>query len=164
MNDVPTVDYHKMYQEIIEEDMLAVASSKIRDALLCKELRPLILNGMYTVTCRGANFDGVNYHARHVGISSVAIYNGYIVSEGVHVKSHDVIIAAAKHHVDNQALREKIASAIGGCSTVKMATERMPELAKYLPEEPVVGKLLPAIFDLAADLAKAGWPKGAVAA
>lgn len=58
-------------------------------------------------------------------------------------------------------LKSKLEGAIGGCNTLKAALDRLPEFAKYLPQERDGFSTLnlPAVANLVTDLMQAGWPK-----
>lgn len=56
-------------------------------------------------------------------------------------------------------LGAKVRAVVHSCSTSKQFLDRLPEFAKYLPEEAARTPNLPAIANLTADLVKAGWPK-----
>lgn len=58
-------------------------------------------------------------------------------------------------------LRKQLTAVITACSTLKQATEALPEFIKYLPQEPdkTIDRTLPVVGNLFADLSKAGWPK-----
>ena len=77
----------------------------------------------------------------------------------------DTIIGnAERQRQHRESLKEKISGVIAGCTTVKTAKARLPEFAKYLPEEVEKTQNLPAIANLVADLTKLGWPKDAAQA
>lgn len=54
--------------------------------------------------------------------------------------------------------RSKVRSAIESCNTLKQLMDRLPEFERYYPTEQQPTKNLPALFNVAADLAKMGWP------
>jgi hypothetical protein len=57
------------------------------------------------------------------------------------------------------ALKDKISAAIGMCTTVKSAHDKLPEFAKYLPAlSAPIDRSVPVIANLVSDLNKAGWP------
>lgn len=61
-------------------------------------------------------------------------------------------------------LRKQLTAVITACSTLKQATEALPEFIKYLPEEAAktIDRTLPVVGNLFTDLSKAGWPKQSV--
>lgn len=63
-------------------------------------------------------------------------------------------------------LTQKLKSAAYGCTTRKQLAELLPEFEKYLPadEAKAIRQNLPAVANLVADFAKAGWPKSKSAA
>ncbi|WP_334033402.1 Nmad5 family putative nucleotide modification protein [Burkholderia gladioli] len=79
----------------------------------------------------------------------------------LYVKLNDLSRAKTKQADERRALRAKVTSAIGMCSTLKQAHERLPEFAKYLPAiEAATDRSVPVVANLVAELAAAGWPKG----
>lgn len=69
-----------------------------------------------------------------------------------------------EQRVARNALEAKLEAVISSCSSLKIALERLPEFAKYLPQERGPSSLtnLP-VANLVADLMALGWPKGAEA-
>lgn len=58
-------------------------------------------------------------------------------------------------------LQEKLMAAAMSCTTRKALAELLPEFEKYLPEDtPAAMRTLPAVANIVADFAKAGWPAG----
>jgi len=59
-----------------------------------------------------------------------------------------------------RAARNKLESAIEGCTTRKSLMTRLPEFEKYYPTEAApMSKSVPALANVMADLSKLGWPK-----
>lgn len=160
MNDVPEFEYQEQLQKIIEQDMIDSAPKEIKAALKCKVLRPLLIDGTETwapsYTIRVGELSANRHNLK---LSSIAICHTYVPSVACVPKIIDVYGAALKYHLDRSALRAQVTGAIEGCTTLKIAQERLPEFVKYLPVEAEKSAYLPAIANLAAELCKAGWPK-----
>lgn len=152
MNDVPKVSYEEAYIKLINDDMLATADKKVVAILQDKILRNLILSG-HSTYCIGSRWGA--------GLSCVT-YAGYVPSAKTKAEVDALLEKLQNQDKTKDEVRAKVYAAISGCSTVKVALERLPEFAKYLPVEAEKGTMLPAIINLAADLAKMGWPKDAV--
>lgn len=162
MNDVPKIEYQDQLQKIIEQDMLDSSPKEVVAALKCKVLRPLLFKAGNTWS-PGWNIyapSGKSVSRHEAGLSSIAVYSGFVPSENAQAKLSAVCSEAAMQSVGLQELQAKVQGAIDGCTTLKLAQERLPEFAKYLPAEAEKSNYLPAIANLAADLCKAGWPKG----
>jgi hypothetical protein len=54
-------------------------------------------------------------------------------------------------------LRDKLRTALNSCTTFNMARERLPEFAKYIPEDKKESANLP-VINIAKDFMAAGWP------
>jgi hypothetical protein len=165
MCDVPQVDYAEQYQKLIEKDMLDQASPLLKQALGDPEIRSMLLSGHVSAspdTIKANN----SYHSSHsLDVGSVAVYCGFEPSATAKKQAEKIMNAALVAKTARKALEDKVSAAIFACSTLKVAQERMPEFAKYLPEEPSKTGFLPSIANLAADLVTAGWkaPKAATA-
>lgn len=62
--------------------------------------------------------------------------------------------------VSRNELSLKVSAMIAGCTTLKMAKERLPEFEKYLPaERGETGTTNLLTINVIADLTKMGWPK-----
>jgi hypothetical protein len=70
---------------------------------------------------------------------------------------------AAEMKADSElrhGLRQKLKGAAYACNTSKQLRELLPEFGQYLPaEEETTCRTLPAVANIVADFARAGWPK-----
>jgi hypothetical protein len=150
MQDVPTIDYEKQAHDLVKNAALAALPPQVRAIAANKEL------SHYLETTN-------HWFGYHQGdFSSVTVFQGrctnYMTDEVR--KQLDAIVELAK--AQNERLSEtraKVRAAIGGCSTDRIARERLPEFAKYLPEPEEKTPYLPAVANIVADLVSLGWPK-----
>lgn len=162
MNDVPKIEYQDQLQKIIHQDMLDSSPKEVSAALKCKVLRPLLFKAGET-WCPDHRISlsaGGSVGRYDAGLSSIVVYPGFTPSEKAKAKLGAICLEAAMQSVKRSQLGAKVRGAINGCTTLKQAQEQLPEFAKYLPTEAEKSNYLPAIANLAADLCKAGWPKG----
>ena len=156
MRDIPKTDYSDRVAKIVHDDMEKQASPALKRALADREIRPMLLSSE-TYYVESIHVDNRFYGRYDVGMSSVPIHKGYSATDDAKARIAELMTLAVTQHIERKALREKVTSAIGACSTLKVALERMPEFAKYMPEEASPTSFLPAIANLAADLINAGW-------
>lgn len=164
MNDVPSIDYDSQFKKIVELDMIKQAPTKaLRECLKDPASRAYCLHpySRFSHSCK--NPDGGSIHSNSVGLNNIATYDDYEISEEAEKDIDSIVIAAYAQTKQREALGTQVRSAIYACRTLKQALERLPEFAKYLPEPTATTVNLPAIANLAADLIRAGWPKGATA-
>lgn len=169
MQDVPKParDFDEEHREAVKADMINVANQTnpaLAKALADKNVFSYLIHPYGGTYPSAARVDGSLYSASDVGIYSAPGYAGYEPSPELKAFQAKLMQEAVAVHIEREALESKVTAAINACSTRKTVVERMPEFEKYLPEEPTTGSMLPAIANLAADLVKAGWPKGGVAA
>jgi len=149
--DIPEVDYRAQFQKLIEEDMLVTAPPKIAAVLKDKELRHYLINGY-------SSFHPGGYYS---ALGGVSVYRDYKPSIPASLKIEELQALGKAQKESREAIEAQISGVIKSCTTLKSAQDRLPEFVKYLPEEDAKGTMLPAIANLAAELAKMGWPKGA---
>ena len=149
IDDVPQINY----SEIARTKLMAWAKVIMPDVVQkAYELNPAYFETRWVYTPSGLD---------HVYLPVVE--GGHIVRD----KYPDVWAELVQLGADAKAQNEKInnlrgelSGAIGACSTLKQALERLPEFAKYLPADRD-GKTvctLP-VANLIANLTNAGWPK-----
>lgn len=96
--------------------------------------------------------------------SSVDVFNprgaNYQMSPAVR-KAVDALTEKQKAHDEmRKGLEEKLMATAMACTTRKALAELLPEFEKYLPEDtPAAIRTLPAVANIVADFARAGWPK-----
>jgi hypothetical protein len=100
----------------------------------------------------------------HSPFSSVDLFEprgaNYRMSPAV-IKAVDALTEKQKAHNEmRKDLEVKLMSAAMACTTRKALAELLPEFEKYLPEDtPAAIRTLPAVANIVADFARAGWPK-----
>lgn len=147
IQDVPKIDYQEQYRNLVLEDSIAQLPEKIQAIARDKDLRHFIRTDSYWRSGMG-------------GVTAfVGRGNSYDVSVALAPKIAEVIHLHREQADRLDAIRSKVGAAIEPCTTLKMALERLPEFAKYLPEEREKSVNLPAIANLVADLSVLGWPK-----
>jgi hypothetical protein len=147
MRDVPKRDFGKEARKIILDDSIANLPKEIQNIISNPGLKMYINMSGYFGRIR-------DYFPRE----SAVVYlhgNNYKISDSA-LKEFNAIVAE-KEAIDNLAV--KVAGIIAGCNTLKQAIAALPEFVKYLPEERMAIKTLPAISNTVAALTKAGWPK-----
>lgn len=158
MADVPEVDYQGEFAKLVQADDHKAMPAPIRAIFDNKDLRHYLFgNRSYSTNERITLNNGTSHY---VYLRSVAVTNAYEPSSSVKPKFTAIMQKLGQQDQDRVTLSRHIEAAIGGCRTLKQAHERLPEFAKYLPAAEVKTPMLPAIANLAAELVKAGWPKG----
>lgn len=148
LNDVPQEKYNEQALEIMQKAFVDAAPKAVQDIYNDPKTRPY-LDQSYAAQ---GKFYGSFYC---VGEPSVKLPDEVIEE-----------LKVLRSKLDDQQktrleLRDALAAGISGCSTLKQAQEAFPELLKYLPEENVSTKNLPAIADVVNKLKDAGWKAAA---
>lgn len=155
MQDVPMTDYVELIRARALEVVRPLADPRVLELWDDPKTRGL-------VAYRAVHPGGVHVAIpplteeaeRALGKSS---YRGEEISDDVLRK------LCLERQVQDEAqasLRRKLQGVVDGCNTGKQLREALPEFAKYLPEPSLVTKNLPALANVVADFAAAGWPKG----
>lgn len=164
MQDVPTVDYKEQLRTAIQDYLYNIAPAEVKVLYDNEKLRKYLTLGSVSVYREDVGFtdmylvpygvDGNRWGRPDFRIDlSKAEENPAL---GV-IKS--LVISKTEQRIAHANLENKLRQTIYSVTTLKQALELMPEFAKYLPEEVVATKQLPAVANLVADLNKAGWPK-----
>jgi hypothetical protein len=156
MQDVPKIDYRAQVEKLVRDVELKQAekiSPQLAFMLKDNTLRGFIDRRNYVT------FDG----GYACGISNFPMFAQFQKTKELETAAGKIVEKAQKQYEEREAMTANLTAAIGACATLKVAKERLPEFAKYLPEEEEKSGGLPAITNLVADLSKMGW-KGAVAA
>lgn len=151
MDDIPSVDYDKELQTLVTQYELSIMHPDVIAAINNPNVQSYIKknNRMYVRRMR----DPMTYHAINVSDLPVELQ-----------KQIDALIEAdERQSVSRYEIENKLTAAIGACTTLKVAKERLPEFVKYLPQERDSTGVthLPVIANLVADLTCLGWPKEA---
>lgn len=164
MDDVPMHDYSEDFHKLVDGDMLKVAPKKLVPILQDKELRSYLIRGYGSIQPSTLHRGNHYWYPYTVGISAVATYADYVMSAEAEAASLALMEAAVEQKIKRDELESMVRGTIESCNTLKQAHERLPEFAKYLPEEEITGRMLPAVANLSARLIEAGWPKEAATA
>lgn len=146
MDDVPKVDYEELYRKKLQQWCI----DNLPD-----DLRPLYAkypDHFYTNSRMCVRYQYVTT----VGRKDPNTDKGFVA------EMRKLVADWEQQDEAREKLEAKLQAAINGCSTLKQARERMPEFEKYLPKERdgKINRSMPAIANIVADLAAAGWPKG----
>lgn len=153
MDDVPHIDYDDLAREIV---------TPIAAATLPEPLRPFVISH--------PNLFKTFYVSMPGSLCSIwVVRDPDLKDDFIRAEHKDVWreldrLAQYKHKQKEARaqLNQQVAATIAGCTTLKQATERLPEFIKYLPKDrDGFGTAnLPVVSNLVANLTKAGWPKG----
>ncbi len=150
VQDIPKIDYEEQYRKLVYEDAISQLPEKVqaiaKDASLNRFLATRVVWGRDPMGCVTifASRDAGDYKPSSAEVSGKIDALGRASRE-------------QKNHLEEA--QRKVRGAIEPCTTLKMALERLPEFAKYLPEQHEKSVNLPAIANLVADLSTLGWPK-----
>jgi len=152
MQDVPKPeDFEAQARKLVIEDSISKLPAIIQPLARNNELRFCIRTSSY-------------WFGRGV-FSSVTVFEPH----GTNYQPSPDVTAALRVLMDKanaesemlRGLEQKLTGAVNSCTTRKALVTMLPEFEKYLPaDEAAACKTLPAIANIVADFAKAGWPKG----
>lgn len=143
MNDVPKPDKTKRHAAI----QAAIVKAMSPECRKIYNRNPSALAKQYL---GDISYDDVSWHTRDVVIGDVPEANVEAIIKPYR-DADDAYYTA----------RRRLHAAVDGCSTLKQLKTALPEFEKYYPTEAQPTKNLPALANVAADLVKLGWPKGA---
>ena len=154
MKDVPRIDYDEKIQSAAEKIAIPKLPLEIQKIWGKSSLKGFIKTETVSVSYKRNYF--------YVAVPFYADYNTMQsdLSESAEIKSlYDL---SSEQSSSIFELRRKTKAAIYSVTTLKQALELMPEFESYLPKpNDAPTKYAPAVIaNLAADLTKAGWPKG----
>jgi hypothetical protein len=146
MHDTPSVDYAEQARALVHKEAVAKAPQKIKSIYSDNSLRGFLKFDKY-------------YNMPHP-LGSVRTLDTEFKNDELNEKLNEL----AKKHKEQSGLRNdlsnKVKAVIYACSTLKQATERLPEFIKYLPKNrDEITSGVPSVVGLVEDLTKAGWPK-----
>lgn len=152
MNDVPEVNYEEEAQKIgkaaISASLPASVQKMIKDPLASEYLNreyitmPRRFSNFYFYAQRNDNSVLQNKHPEV-----------WVQITELHAKYEQQI-------KDHNELRNKLSAVANSVTTRKALVAALPEFEKYLPtDEEKAIRTLPAVANVVADFAKAGWPK-----
>jgi hypothetical protein len=148
IQDIPKIDYEEQYRVLVVEDSIACLPEKVQAIARDKSLK---------------HFISTTTHWHRGNMPTVTVFTGrggsYTPSSEVAPKLAEIARLHREQEERLNLMRQSLNASISACTTLKMALERLPEFAKYLPEQREKAVHLPAIANLVADLTKMGWPK-----
>ena len=147
MADIPSKDYVEEIRTIIRKDAITHLPQALRDAI-AKDAT--VEQYLRTYSQYVSDVGSFSTYCRNYDLSAEA--------------SQRIAKLADAHREQNEnriAVRRKLEATIAGCSTLRIAKERLPEFEKYLPVDSGAEKsaYLPATADLVTHLTILGWPK-----
>lgn len=156
MNDIPRTDYDRMTKDLV----LQASKDALPDVIKSNwtEVEPYLSKNYYwgpdgCGSCTGYSFHGAGGEYAAKAFPAIA------------ERLKNIAAQARQQRAEREATKGELMTAIGGCTTLKQAKERFPDLVKYLPadREPAKTTNVPAIRTEAvmAALTRAGWKKAA---
>lgn len=153
MDDVPQIDYQQQANELATKAMAEKMPPEVKKLAANEKTRAWLNTGF------------VSLPGLFSSLHTVRPEDGYGFIEqncpavwGKMVKLYEL------HHAQREklaALRIKLESCAESVTTRKALAELLPEFEKYLPADNEAAiKTLPAVANVVADFAAAGWPKG----
>lgn len=149
MDDVPKIDYDTQAMELTNTWAIARMPEAVRKMY---ETHPDWVTRGYVSTPSGlSNFN--------VPCASTGAY----LDDDIRKQLEGLVELKEQQNKKRCDLHCNVRAMIYGCSTLKQAKERLPEFAKYLPQERdgQIIATLPAVANVVTDLMAAGWPKSA---
>jgi hypothetical protein len=153
MQDLPSlVNYEEQAHKIYKDDAIEQMPPQLRPIALDKELSTwLETNSVYSYSSPFSSTYVFSQRGR-----------SYNATDRAKAKVAELVAKAKAQQAERDALEQKLKGIAYGCTTRKVLAEALPEFEKYLPaDEPAACRSLPAVANLVADFAKAGWPKQA---
>lgn len=151
LQDAPQVNYEEQAHKFAKECAIEYLPAQLRQFALSENTQDYL------------SMETIWFNQHFTGICPVRVFasrNKSFAFKADDRKKLDKIEKLAQAQIEQrQALKERVAGVIASCTTLKIAKERLPEFAKYLPEEIEKTQNLPAIANIVADLTKLGWPK-----
>ena len=153
MEDVPSIDYDKLAQVAVRDTLLAAAPKPVKELY---KLHPSWLEGSNLRTPDGLSTIYTKLRVPEDG-------SDMLVTQYPDLWSQLAVWGEfnKKQREERKALRIKLNAMIAGHTTLKSATDALPEFEKYLPwdRDVVKDRSMPAVANVVTDLMKAGWPK-----
>lgn len=151
MEDVPQIDFDVKAQKLINEHLKEVTPVDLQNTIA---KYPDWFEAKSITTPSPLH----NFATRL--IPDVRNYRNLTHFPKLLVKVEEIAKEKAKQTDVRYGLEQKLRGAIGSCSTLKAATELLPEFVKYLPSDRDGVKTcrqMPVIANLVTDLMNAGW-------
>ena len=153
--DVPSVDYREEIRAIALADAIEALPVVVRKVWDNPKTRPFIK---------------MNYHYYHgVSVCIPTAREEWSREDSTHkltpenqAKVDKLAELDKAQSTLHENLRRKLETAAEACTTRKALVDLLPEFEKYLPvdEARAIKENLPAVANVVAEFAKAGWPKG----
>lgn len=144
MNDVPEIKYDDEIRKVAKQEAEAMMPPEV--AKVYKK------NPEW--------FESVARYVSGFGYVYLPCPSNMKMSDSFYEKVKALVESRNTQQNSRNALETKLAAAAESVTTRKALAELLPEFAKYLPaDEATTCRSLPAVANLVADFAKAGWPK-----
>jgi hypothetical protein len=151
MQDVPKPEnFESQAHKLIIEDSIAQLPAKVQPLARDNELRFCLRT--------------TNHYFYSSPFASVNVF----APRGADYRPSQAVVEAVAaltekqmtHNEMRDGLEAKLMAAAMACTTRKALVEMLPEFEKYLPEDTHAAiRTLPAVANIVADFARAGWPK-----
>ncbi len=153
LEDVPEVDYDKLAYEAVRDVLLAAAPKAVKDLY---KTHPSWLDGFIIRTP-----DGLSTIYTKLRVPEDSIYALASQYPQLWEQMTEWGKKARVQREERKALRIKLNAMIAGYTTLKAATEGLPEFAKYMPlnRDVVKDRSMPAAANVVSELINAGWTK-----
>lgn len=151
MNDVPHVDYQEQWRKLVLPAHVATLPTEVQTLWNNLNTRKF-LNTCY-MQCPGSSME--------VPCIDEYEYRRNLQPPPAVREEADKLTKAYTAQRESQAnLRRMLESVALSCTTRKALAAALPEFEKYLPaEEAPMSRTVPALANVVAEFAKAGWPK-----
>ena len=152
MNDVPYVDYGSQAQALAEKTLLDIMPASIKKLLKDELVEPWLNREWMHMPRHFSNFAGYTTRSN----------NDIIAKQCPEVwgQINELHKLNEQQSEKMKQLRIKLQGCAESVTTRKALAEILPEFEKYLPEDQKEAiKTLPAVANVVADFAAAGWPK-----
>jgi len=146
LDDTPSINYNDQARNLVQKSAVAKAHQKIKAVYADNSLRGFL------------KFD--KYYNMPYPLGSIRTLDTEFKNEELDKQLSDLALKLKEQSAIRDDLSAKVKAVIYSCSTLKQATERLPEFVKYLPKDrDGVTSGVPSVVNLVEDLIKAGWPK-----
>lgn len=149
INDVPYIDYGDAIRKALVADAVSQLPGGVRALWKSDVTRSYVATFWF-----GSRWSGL-------GAQLPGVDGNFKASPEVMQKADELDKASKQQEALRTSLKSQLKGAAYSVSTRKALATLLPEFEKYLPaDEAAACKTLPAVQNIVADFAKAGWPKG----
>lgn len=148
MADVPKVDYNDQADKIARAQLSQMLSAALPGVKVDDKSKPWLCEG--SVDLPGELQSVYGFRSSYDCLRGAPAWAKLVELNTLHVEQKG----------KRAALSSQLRAAAYACNTTKQLRELLPEFDKYLPaEEAKTCRTLPAVANIMAEFAKAGWPK-----